>query len=122
MKQEIDYLIAAVGQGVNREHVVARVIDLQDQIKAIDKCLQAEPLVLPPDDVVRVELFCLPARLDCSVTDPRSMRLLFECVLDHVILTPIPGKAHGETVQVVLRAAPDWGKIWKKLVLTSAAK
>ncbi|MBE1237396.1 recombinase family protein [Phaeovibrio sulfidiphilus] len=116
VKAAIENYIDAIGRGLDRDLVVERIRELQIRQKEIHQLLRRSEIPLPSEDDIRSSLYRLIIGLSDGKGNRRATRILFECTLERIVLTPIPGKAHGETVEVVLRSDPDWATVWDQVI------
>ena len=107
----IQRLLDAVTKGVNHESATERILTLQDELGQIRAELTHDlPAPLPVEAAIRARLMNAVQSVELSNDVPRQ-RLMFQCLLSEIVLTPIPDKHQGETVVIKLREE-GWAEFW----------
>jgi DNA invertase Pin-like site-specific DNA recombinase len=105
-------LLKAVEDGVDTDVATQRILELQDELAKVRAERQNEVRHdLPAEAEIRQQLI----RTVDAVRhqgDVVCMRHLFDCILDRVVLTPIPDRYHGETMEIFLRE-DRWPEFWR---------
>jgi site-specific DNA recombinase len=108
----ISRLVKAVEEGVDAEAATQRILELQDKLRRVQAKRQVQPsYTLPSEAEIREQLVLLlrDIRHEGSVV---RMRLLFDCILDRIVLTPIEERHQGERMEIFLRE-DRWPDFWK---------
>lgn len=117
IEARIERLLAAVERGVNEEHATARILALQNDLKKLRQSIQAESRApLPEEAAIRAVLARAINDVEMS-RDVISARLLFQHVLQEIVLTPLPDRPRGETVVITLREE-GWPDFWRMISST----
>lgn len=114
IETRIARLVTAIERGVDEEHTTQRILSLQGELAQLRQNIQVEAMPpLPTEEVIRAAL--LRAVVDVEMSrDVERTRLMFECLLKEIVLTPIVGQARGETMAITLREQ-GWPDFWKLL-------
>ncbi|WP_096704147.1 recombinase family protein [Magnetospirillum sp. 15-1] len=110
--ERIGRLVNAIEAGVDVEVATQRILDLQDELRKVQAERQAQPnYTLPSEAEIRDQMVRLlrDIRHEASVV---RMRLMFDCVLDRIVLTPIEERHQGERMEIFLRE-DRWPDFWK---------
>lgn len=108
---QIERYLDAIGAGVNREKAVVRILDLQARQKDVQEELSRVTLPdLPEEAEIRTRLIRALMDIKGSGSVP-DQRTAFGHLLKGITLTPIPGKFHGETVEIELHEE-GWPEFW----------
>lgn len=114
IKAGITRLLDAVAQGVNHEIATARILGLQDDLAVLQAELAVDmPNILPVESTIRAQLMNAVQSVELS-NDVSSQRLMFQCLLSEIVLTPIPDKHQGETIAIALREE-GWPEFWRSI-------
>lgn len=114
IEASIQRLLDAVSKGVNHESATARILDLQNDQEKIRAELSFDlPEDLPAEAMIRARLMNAVQSVELS-NDVSSQRLMFQCLLSAIMLTPIPDKHQGETVAITLREE-GWAEFWRSI-------
>jgi site-specific DNA recombinase len=112
IRARIDRLLGAIERGVNEESATQRILGLQRDLEDIRlKKLNDFPAVLPDETVIRTILTQAIQSVEISMA-VESARLLFQCVLKEIVLTPIADQRSGETMSITLRE-DGWPEFWR---------
>jgi site-specific DNA recombinase len=112
IKGRIGRLMNAIERGVNEEEASRRVLVLQAELARVRHELRADiPLALPDEASIRATLSRAVREVELS-GDVKRTRLMFECLLRKVVLTPIPNQPRGETYEITLREE-GWPDFWR---------
>lgn len=110
--RKINLLMEAVEQGLDREHVMDRVLTLQDELYQIRDRIRTEaPPKLPNEQTIRTRLLKAVLEIEFSEEILRQ-RIMFSHLLSAITLAPIPTKARGESLRVELREE-GWAEFWR---------
>lgn len=112
IEERIGRLVKAVEDGVDAEAATQRILDLQSELRKVRAERQnQQDYAVPGESDIREQLRLLvrDIRREGSVV---RMRLLFDCVLDRIVLTPIAEQRHGERMEISLRE-DRWPDLWK---------
>lgn len=108
----IKRLLAAVERGIDEEHTVGRITELQQELSSIrQKMEDRAPITLPSEAELRSILYRHIGKIRIS-NDVLMTRTLFKLLVDKVTTTPIESKESGETVQISLQD-DGWFPLWK---------
>lgn len=112
IKTKIERLMEAVESGLDREHVMERVMALQDELYMTKIRMKAEaPPKMPDEATIRQRLlYGIGETENCESIE--HQRIVFGHLLTSVTLTPIEGKARGETIKIELREK-GWPDFWR---------
>lgn len=114
IRARIDRLLGAIERGVNQDSATQRILDLQHELEDIRlKKLNDVPAALPDEAAIRAELERAIRSVEMSKV-VESARLLFQCVLKEIVLTPVAGQRTGETMSVTLREE-GWPEFWRMI-------
>lgn len=105
-------LLTAIENGVQAEQATTRILALQDRLAAI-RAMPRLPDLLPSEDI-RALLVSALVRMETNFSVPRYADPIAKAlglVVGEVVLTPIPGKARGETMDVRLNTE-GWGDFY----------
>ncbi|CDK99642.1 putative site-specific DNA recombinase [Magnetospirillum gryphiswaldense MSR-1 v2] len=107
-------LLDAVEHGVDHENARDRILRLQDELGQIRAELTHDlPAPLPVEAAIRARLMNAVQSVELS-NDVPTQRLMFQCLLSEIVLTPIPDKHQGETVVIKLREE-GWAEFWSSI-------
>ncbi|MCA1972480.1 MAG: hypothetical protein LDL44_06545, partial [Caenispirillum sp.] len=108
-------LLTAIENGVQAEQATTRILALQDRLAAI-RAMPRLPDLLPSEDI-RALLVSALVRMETNFSVPRyadPIAKALALVVNEVVLTPIPDKARGETMDV--RLNPEgWGDFYVQI-------
>ena len=113
--EQIERYLDAIGAGIEKDKAIARILDLQAQQKDVEEELSRVLLPeLPEEEEIRTRLIRALMDIKGSGAVPEQ-RTTFGHLLKGITLTPIPGKFHGETVEIELREE-GWPGFWGLVV------
>lgn len=117
LEARIGRLVDAIERGVNSETITPRIMALQNEVSEIEQDLLVSlPDHLPDEETIRSRL--LRALDDLKMADDViGNRLMFQCLLERIVLTPIADQPRGEVVEIVLREE-GWPEFWRLMVCT----
>lgn len=108
----IDRLLDVVEMGISKDAVIDRILDLQDQLAGVRQEIRTEAdFNLPTEAAIRATLAQAIGAVELA-DEVKRTRMLFQCVLKEVVLTPIPGQPRGETISITLREE-GWPDLWR---------
>jgi len=111
----IERLLDAVERGVDTESATQRILVLQNQLKTVRQDIQCDlPAELPDETTIRSTLVRALQAIEVG-DDVRRTRLMFQCLLAEIVLTPIPGSSRGETCDITLREE-GWSEFWRMVM------
>lgn len=114
-------LLDAVERGVAKAHVTTRVVELQADLEQLERAGQgAMPGELPNEASIRHTLARAVAAVELA-GDIIGTRLMFKCVLDSVVCTPVPDRGKGETVVITLREE-GWPEYWRLICFAAGRR
>ncbi|MBC7953612.1 MAG: recombinase family protein [Rhodospirillaceae bacterium] len=114
IEQGIGHLLEAVERGINKDYTIRRTLALQEEARHIRLEMQADvSLALPDEAAIRVVLSRAMWAVELS-RDVKRMRLMFQCVLQEIVLTPVPDQPRGETMAIKLRE-DGWPDFWRMI-------
>lgn len=111
----IGRLLAAVENGVESEQATRRIVDLEDELKTVEREIEAVPP--PPASEIRAALARSLDRIRERYGEPSPARLwrsAFRLLIERIAISPIEGKPRGSTVSVTLREG-GWPAAWRLL-------
>lgn len=115
IQARIARLLDAVEKGVNEDAVTERILKLQDDQERVRREIRSELLtVLPPEAEIRTALARAVGEVELA-DDVKRTRLMFKTVLKEIVLTPIPGQARGESLEITLREE-GWPEFWRMVL------
>nr|CAM74282.1 Recombinase [Magnetospirillum gryphiswaldense MSR-1] len=107
-------LLDAIESGVDHENAKERILTLQIDLERIRAELTYDlPAPLPVEAAIRARLMNAVQSVELSNDVPKQ-RLMFQCLLSEIVLTPIPDKHQGETVVIKLREE-GWAEFWNSI-------
>ncbi|TAN58016.1 MAG: recombinase family protein, partial [Magnetospirillum sp.] len=112
LKGRIARLLISIERGVNTEAVTERILTLQDEQAQLRRDVLAErPAELPAEAAIRAT-FARAVREIELADEVKRTRLMFQCLLQEIVLTPIAELWAGETIQITLREE-GWPDFWR---------
>ena len=114
IRARIGRLLGAIERGVNEQSATERILDLQRDLEEIRLKKQHDvPSALPDEALIRATLAQAVQSVEMSKA-VESTRVLFQCVLKEIVLTPVQGQRTGETMSITLREA-GWPDFWRTI-------
>ena len=113
----IGRLLAAVENGVGSEQATRRIVDLEDELKTVEREIEAVPPPPASESEIRAALARSLDRIRERYGEPSSARLwrsAFRLLIERIAISPIEGKPRGSTVSVTLREG-GWPAVWRLL-------
>jgi site-specific DNA recombinase len=112
IEQGIGHLMEAVERGINKDYTIRRTLALQEEARHIRLEIQADvSLALPGEAAIRSILSRAMWAVELA-RDVKRTRLMLQCLLQEIVLTPIPDQRHGETMVIKLREE-GWPDFWR---------
>lgn len=110
IRARVERLLMAIERGVNEDAATQRVLTLQDEAAQIRASMRDLPSGLPDPASIRAQLRHAVQAVELT-RDVVQMRLLFQCVLREIVLSPISSQRCGETIHIALREE-GWAEFW----------
>lgn len=114
IKARLGRLVEAVERGVNFESATQRILELQDELERVRQDIQHDAAApLPDEAAIRASLVHEIHVIERS-GNVEQTRLMFECLLREIVLTPIEDQRTGETIKITLRE-DGWPAFWRRI-------
>ena len=119
----IDRLLAAVEDGVESKRATRRILELEGELKTVEREIASVPPPPASESGIRAELARALDRIRDRYGDPSLARLwrsALPLLIARIEIAPIDDKPRGSTVSVTLREG-GWPAVWRSLAETGWA-
>ncbi len=119
----IDRLLAAVEDGVESKRATRRILELEGELKTVEREIASVPPPPASESGIRAELARALDRIRDRYGDPSLARLWRSALplsIARIEIAPIDDKPRGSTVSVTLREG-GWPAVWRSLAETGWA-